>query len=287
MISAPKTFRSQGFTLIELLVVIAIIAILAAILFPVFAKAREKARQISCASNMKQLGLGLMQYEQDSDEMTPTPDLFGQGWAEKMFPYVKSREAFGCPDDPTAPSPGFVRLSYAFNLNLYPKGSIYSNEVGNADTTIGALAGMNSPSNTVQLFEIQNQSGGPSGLPGVPLDMSQNNSGSGNGSNSGEGGWTIASNYNHGQYATGSIGGYTQLQNFHNTTGVHTDGANYLAVDGHVKWLRASAVSGGLSAASESAAEIHNTGYGQGYAAGTQSLTQQDGSKVAMTFSPT
>ena len=76
--------RRQGFTLIELLVVIAIIAILAAILFPVFAKAREKARQISCTSNMKQLGLAFMQYQQDNDEVLPN-DGSGQcgawGWA--------------------------------------------------------------------------------------------------------------------------------------------------------------------------------------------------------------
>src|SRR5476651_129734 len=62
----------RGFTLIELLVVIAIIAVLAAILFPVFAQAREKARQTSCLSNEKQLGLAVMQYVQDYDEMTPT-----------------------------------------------------------------------------------------------------------------------------------------------------------------------------------------------------------------------
>jgi prepilin-type N-terminal cleavage/methylation domain-containing protein len=65
------TVRKKGFTLIELLVVIAIIAILAAILFPVFARAREKARQSACLSNVKQLGLGIMQYVQDYDGMYP------------------------------------------------------------------------------------------------------------------------------------------------------------------------------------------------------------------------
>ncbi|MEO7718762.1 MAG: DUF1559 domain-containing protein [Capsulimonas sp.] len=93
-----------GFTLIELLVVIAIIAILAAILFPVFAKAREKARQISCLSNLKQLGLGMMQYTQDSDESFPRsncpPDR--DNWAQVIYPYVKSTNVYKCPDNPDA-----------------------------------------------------------------------------------------------------------------------------------------------------------------------------------------
>src|SRR6201992_2386276 len=94
-----------GFTLIELLVVIAIIAILAAILFPVFAKAREKARQISCLSNMKQLGLGIMQYEQDSDEvhvpwLAQGANGANFGWQDLIYPYVKSTQVYVCPDNP-------------------------------------------------------------------------------------------------------------------------------------------------------------------------------------------
>ncbi|MFP3903747.1 MAG: DUF1559 domain-containing protein [Armatimonadota bacterium] len=99
-----------GFTLIELLVVIAIIAILAAILFPVFARAREKARQTSCLSNLKQIGLGINMYSQDYDEVLP--GVFTQGregqwgvctchywsaWAINIFPYVQNEQIFICP----------------------------------------------------------------------------------------------------------------------------------------------------------------------------------------------
>ncbi|MBC8143513.1 MAG: DUF1559 domain-containing protein, partial [Armatimonadetes bacterium] len=106
-----KTTRS-GFTLIELLVVIAIIAILAAILFPVFAQAREKARQTSCLSNMKQIGLGLVQYVQDYDELNPTayfhkafnPASGGTAlgyihWSALLQPYIKSNQIWVCPSD--------------------------------------------------------------------------------------------------------------------------------------------------------------------------------------------
>jgi len=128
--------RCRGFTLIELLVVIAIIAILAAILFPVFAQAREKARQASCLSNCKQIGLASNLYVQDYDETFPGHDWqkgMGQfalpdgrtyvghvGWACQFYPYVKSTKVYVCPSDED------VRLQYADDGKKNP----YQNEWG-------------------------------------------------------------------------------------------------------------------------------------------------------------
>ena len=148
-LSFPKSRQrgfTLGFTLIELLVVIAIIAILAAILFPVFAKAREKARQISCASNMRQLGLGFIQYTQDNDEKYPgcsTSATFPWGWAGEIYPYVKSTGVYRCPDDSSTGT-----TSYAVNQALYYPINGYS---GHA-----AIAALNSPAVTVLLLEISN-----------------------------------------------------------------------------------------------------------------------------------
>ena len=95
------TNKRNAFTLIELLVVIAIIAILAAILFPVFARARENARRTSCLSNLKQIGLGIIQYGQDYDGYMPPSQLgsgiYTESWPTLMFPYIKSEQVFVCP----------------------------------------------------------------------------------------------------------------------------------------------------------------------------------------------
>ena len=93
--------QRKAFTLIELLVVIAIIAILAAILFPVFAQARDKARSIACLSNTKQLALGVMQYAQDYDELLPVAGYNAQcrgRWQWQIYPYVKNQQVFTCPN---------------------------------------------------------------------------------------------------------------------------------------------------------------------------------------------
>ena len=127
----------RGFTLIELLVVIAIIAILAAILFPVFAKAREKARQTSCLNNLKQIGTAFIQYAQDYDERFPIywrpqlqTDTSAPGyiyitsngsladkytsWMDFTYPYIKNTQVFKCPSavdrEASAPSYGYNRL---------------------------------------------------------------------------------------------------------------------------------------------------------------------------------
>lgn len=152
----------RGFTLIELLVVIAIIAIIAAILFPVFSKAREKARQTSCASNLNQMGLAFMQYTEDYDElMPPLSSTDAQGpvsfkWL--ILPYVKSFGIFACPSNPAVNMPdwesGEPGITRSYEGARYDSGtdpSVFSMYGGNSVPT--ALASLQAPASTIDVVE--------------------------------------------------------------------------------------------------------------------------------------
>jgi prepilin-type N-terminal cleavage/methylation domain-containing protein/prepilin-type processing-associated H-X9-DG protein len=153
----------NGFTLIELLVVIAIIAILAAILFPVFAQAREKARAISCLSNTKQVGLSLMMYVQDYDEKLvlnndqtwrtdPQGNSYLNTWIELLAPYIKNKQIWVCPSA-TATSGlyttyGETKASYTLNNVYYYDstiGELFEQSGGGPST----LASLDQPATTV------------------------------------------------------------------------------------------------------------------------------------------
>jgi prepilin-type N-terminal cleavage/methylation domain-containing protein/prepilin-type processing-associated H-X9-DG protein len=260
--------KSSGFTLIELLVVIAIIAILAAILFPVFAQAREKARQIACLSNEKQLGLGFLQYQQDYDEKSPNgwnewaPG--GNGWAGQIYPYVKSLHVYNCPDDSSAA----LQSSYAYNSN----NTIPTGTAAGADAY--SIAQYNSPSKTIVLFECQGNyfASGPQGW--NISDEITNFAAGDNGFSPAGYGASVGGDANvvngAGAFSapptllasTGYLRGTqtTDYGRFSNATGRHTNGANYVMADGHAKFLRGSAVSPGLSNPSETDCSNQATG---------------------------
>jgi prepilin-type N-terminal cleavage/methylation domain-containing protein/prepilin-type processing-associated H-X9-DG protein len=162
----------KGFTLIELLVVIAIIAILAAILFPVFAKAREKARQTSCLSNLKQIGVAALQYAQDYDETyngsaqsRPPPCL---NWSQMIEPYIKNTQVFICPSFGGAftstcgasyskPS-SYLSGGYAINAWSAP-GTLGTTEYGPGYGTGRKIGSMTRPSEIVYAVDVSTSSG--------------------------------------------------------------------------------------------------------------------------------
>ncbi len=158
--------KSSGFTLIEVLVVIATIALLSAILFPVFSRARENARRVSCSSNLRQIGLGLTQYTQDYDDQMPGRYEGGVATLQNILqPYLKSYQIFQCPsnqqntrtmnDDPT----GLSHVSYAPNTREITAGSdnggiFAKNFPDAANTAPVSLATIPAPSSTIAMCEV-------------------------------------------------------------------------------------------------------------------------------------
>jgi prepilin-type N-terminal cleavage/methylation domain-containing protein/prepilin-type processing-associated H-X9-DG protein len=227
--TSPIRAARRAFTLIELLVVIAIIAILAAILFPVFARARENARRASCQSNLKQIGLGFMQYTQDYDEQLPRNDYAWNttgyiNWDEAIFPYVKSVQLFTCPSatgpvynsDTTGASltgqwTGNPNRDYGMNAYLFPSGS-NGNATGRG--TAGGYLALASIPNTAEVFLV------------------------GESRRTNLGGWYASI-----IYAT-NVGGITFGNDDKGAGKIHLEGANWLYMDGHVKWQKPDAYYG-------------------------------------------
>jgi prepilin-type N-terminal cleavage/methylation domain-containing protein/prepilin-type processing-associated H-X9-DG protein len=206
-----KSVQQRGFTLIELLVVIAIIAILAAILFPVFAQAREKARTASCSSNLKQLGLAFVMYAQDYDERSVPEYICPPGglnqfirWSGRLDPYLKNTEIWLCPSAKLETPGGYGNYGMMYG---------WSSWTSSASGVSGCYS----------------QGGVPLSFISNPADV-------------GVFGDTNACPYpgnaNTGYYpvdsSTGLAAGYNCCGRF---SARHTGGANINFADGHVKWL--------------------------------------------------
>ena len=311
----PAAIR-LGFTLIELLVVIAIISLLAAILFPAFSLVRERARQTSCASNLKQLGLAFMQYAQDFDEHYPIgidDRSNGLGWAGQIYSYAKSTQLFTCPDDPTLrPAAGDTVISYAYNQDI-PTYFYGPFNVPDVSRQHNLISGITNASKTVMLFECMNGMAQPDNLTtapsgcgnwlnGVPCvsnatgDYGTNKTSSPYG-NGYEAIYTQVAGGG-GGYATGYFGarGSTSPSFGYGTSGVgrHSARAIYLLADGHVKSMLSSTISSGLPAYQSVCAQDAPAGvapcnapggFGSGFAAGSEDASGS--TQWSATFSPT
>jgi prepilin-type N-terminal cleavage/methylation domain-containing protein/prepilin-type processing-associated H-X9-DG protein len=216
--------RRSGFTLIELLVVIAIIAILAAILFPVFAQARQKARAALCLSQSKQIGIAVHMYTQDYDETLPQAYLLDapasskvkptpvRGFHVILQPYVKSQTVFLCPSDPDKVHPLLVYWGPSFPLSFLPNYAILSPD----DYTPVRMAAIDEPANTIILVEGRMKNIGGLGVWGY-----------------GGAEWQGGRRLTDAEMQAGSISPKPRV-----AYDRHLGGSDYIFADGHAKWLR-------------------------------------------------
>ncbi len=256
---ARRAHRRRGFTLIELLVVIAIIAILAAILFPVFAQAREKARQASCLSNMKQIGYGFMMYIQDYDEMFPRQDYCSSTllpgpppfdpaaagcmppnserrvnhfkWWYWIWPYTNNLDIYRCPSrepDPTARRHARFEKAYGLNLSVTGVLNTFPGESNRwvLDSFLGGhMAGVQRPSELLLVMDLHR----PGMLhfryvtaAGTPTQMV---------------GYPVAVREVWDTAFRGRIGADARSTFTPREVAPHTDGVVYLRADGSAKWI--------------------------------------------------
>jgi prepilin-type N-terminal cleavage/methylation domain-containing protein/prepilin-type processing-associated H-X9-DG protein len=258
-----KHHLKSAFTLIELLVVIAIIAILAAILFPVFAQAREKARAISCVSNEKQVALGILMYLQDYDEhypkywysgetrVAPDPPFLSDptiksgtfGWNEAIYPYVKNTGVFLCPSSPHTAASG--QWNDTNQDDTYPTGAV--NYSINARLS-GDTGGLDVTGQYPTLNEAAVE------FPAVTILVTEASSNCSDGcASSDENEWGWEGRHVDKLNGDGWVGGNEPAAKTPDNwiqSGLkpplwrHTDGANYAFCDGHVKWYNASSLGG-------------------------------------------